>query len=515
MSDHNGTDSGVLEIDSPANRTGAADQRIIVTVFVALAAAMLLASLDQTIFSTALPTIVGELNGVNHQMWVTTAYICAATIAMPVYGKLGDLLGHKWLFMTSLSLFLMGSVVGALAGGMGSLVTARAIQGLGGGGLMILSQSIIAQLVPARQRSKYMGIMGAVFGLSAVLGPIVGGWLTDGPGWPWAFWLNIPIGLFALLTAFVFLKTPTRSVARPTLDILGMLTMTIAVVSIVLACSWGGGDYAWTSPTILALAGIALVFSTAFFYVESRAKEPLIPLKLFQDRNFNLATLAGLCIAVAMFGTIAYMPSYLQMVNGLNATKAGMLLLTMVGGLMVSATTMGALASRTGRYRWMPIASSVLATVALVLLSTVHQNTSLVVIGIYLLILGVGIGLGFQMLVLIVQNSFPVSEVGTATAANNFFREIGATLGSAIVGSVFTNRLLSLLVNTPELVGLDAHSITPHLVSTLSEEVQSTIGAAYNEALMPVFLVLAPVMLVAFVAAYFIKEIPLATSSDT
>lgn len=189
--------------------------------------------------------------------------------------------------MTSLSLFLMGSVVGALAGGMGSLVTARAIQGLGGGGLMILSQSIIAQLVPARQRSKYMGIMGAVFGLSAVLGPIVGGWLTDGPGWRWAFWLNIPIGLFALLTAFVFLKTPTRSVARPTLDILGMLTMTIAVVSIVLACSWGGGDHAWTSPTIPALAGIALVFSTAFFYVESRAKEPLIPLKLFQDRNFN------------------------------------------------------------------------------------------------------------------------------------------------------------------------------------------------------------------------------------
>lgn len=288
--------------------------------------------------------------------------------------------------------------------------------------------------------------------------------------------------------------------------------MSICVTSIVLVCSWGGSQYVWTSPIILSLVLIAILSTFAFIYVESKAKEPIIPLTLFLDRNFNLATFTGLCIAISMFGTIAYMPSYLQMVNQLNATQAGFLLLTMVGGLIITSICMGIVASKTGHYRWMPIASTSIVVGALLLLSSVTVTTSLMLIGVYLFLLGVGIGCGFQILVLIVQNAFPLSEVGTATAANNFFREIGATLGSAIIGSIFTSHLMSEFSNNRELETIDIHSITPLFVIQLPKQLQMMVGIAYNHALMPIFVYIIPLMLIACVATFYIKEKPLDNS---
>jgi EmrB/QacA subfamily drug resistance transporter len=499
----------------------AGDRRDLTMAFGGLLVAMLLASLDQVIFSTALPTVVGDLGGVSHMLWVTTAYILAATIMMPIYGKLGDLIGHKPLFIGALLVFLVGSVLGATAHSMTWLIAARAVQGLGGGGLMILSQAIIADIVPPRQRGKYMGVMGGVFGISSVLGPLLGGWFTDGIGWRWAFWFNVPLGLLAIAAAVAFLKMPAESRPRPRLDVLGIVTMVIAVTSFVLFTSWAGTQYEWSSPTIIGLIVASIAAAVAFVFVERRAEEPLIPLHLFRDRNFDLATIGSLVVGVAMFGVIAYMPSYLQMVTGLSATRAALLLVPMTVGVMSTALTTGALATRTGRYKWMPIAGCVVVGVSLVLLSTLTVTSSLWITGLYLFLFGAGIGLSMQILVLIVQNSFPITEVGTATAANNFFREIGASLGSAVVGTLFTNRLLSLLADglsstsgkasgTP----LDSNTITPALVHQLPAAVKAVVVGAYNQALTPVFLYLVPLMLAGAVLLLFVKEKPLAVTNE-
>ncbi len=491
--------------------------RRIGAVFAGLLVAMLLASLDQTIFSTALPTIVGELNGVDHMLWVTTAYLVAATIMMPIYGKLGDLLGRKTIFLAALSVFLVGSIVGGLASDMTWLIIGRAIQGLGGGGLMILSQAIIADVVPVRERSKYMGIMGAVFGISSIAGPLLGGWFTESIGWRWAFWINIPLGLAAIVCAAVFLKLP-RHHAKVRLDVWGILTMAVAVTSIILITSWGGTEYAWDSSTIVTLVVVAVIAAAAFVLAEYRAAEPIIPLSLFKSRNFVLATVAGLVIGVAMFGALAYLPTYLQMVTGVNATESGLLMLPMVVGLMLSSITMGQLASRTGRYKWMPIAGMVVVATALLLMSTLTVATSLPVLLGYLFLLGLGIGLGMQILVLIVQNSFPDSQVGTATASNNFFREIGASLGGAVVGSLFTSRLTDLLTDRMPAGGatgtLETNSLSPAALDALPDAVQDVIVGAYNDALTPVFLMLVPLIVVGLIVLLFVKEVPLRASLE-
>jgi EmrB/QacA subfamily drug resistance transporter len=489
--------------------------------FSGLLLAMLLSSLDQVIFGTALPTIVGDLGGVNHMLWVTTAYILAATIMMPIYGKLGDLVGHKPLFIGALALFLTGSVLGGIATNMTGLIAARAVQGLGGGGLMILSQAIIADIVPPRQRGKYMGIIGSVFGVSSVLGPLLGGWFTDGIGWRWAFWFNVPLGLLAITAAAVFLKMPADDRARPRLDIAGMVTMVAAVTSFVLFTSWAGTQYDWSSPMILGLIAASIVAGIAFVFAERQAEEPLIPLRLFRDRNFDMATVGGLIIAIAMFGAIAYMPSYLQMVTGLSATKAALLLVSMTAGIMATALSTGALATRTGRYKWMPIASCLVVAFGLFLLSSLTVSSSLWTVGLYLFVFGAGIGLGMQILVLIVQNSFPITEVGTATGANNFFREIGASLGSAVVGTLFTNRLMSLLADGLNSLpgqasgagGFDKDSITPALVHRLPAAIKDVVVSAYNEALTPIFLYLLPLMLLGAVLLLFVREKPLAVTN--
>lgn len=500
---------------TPTASTGTGSRHIL-PIFAGLVVAMLLGSLDQTIFATALPTIVGELGGVNHMLWVTTSYLVASTITMPIYGKLGDLLGRKSLFIGALTLFLLGSVIGGLAQDMTWLIIARAVQGLGGGGLMILSQAIIADVAPVRERSKYMGVMGAVFGLSAVVGPLLGGWFTESAHWRWAFWINIPLGIAAIVLAAVFLKLPRRE-HRMRLDVWGILTMAVAVTAIILIASWGGTEYEWGSTTITWLIVVAVVASGLFLYAEHRAAEPIIPLTLFKNRNFVLATVAGLFIGVAMFGAISYLPTYLQMVTGVNATVSGLMLIPMIAGLMVGAITTGQLAAKTGRYKWMPIAGMIGLASGLWLLSTLTVDTPTWVMMGFLFVLGLGVGLGMQILVLVVQNSLPDSQVGTATASNNFFREIGASLGGAVVGALFTNNLTTLLterMTQANNAAGDLNSLTPATVRQLPEPIRQVIVGSYNDALTPVFALLIPMVVAGLLAVLFIKEIPLRSTHE-
>ena len=346
-----------------------------VLLFVALMLSMLLAALNQTVLSTALPTIVGELHGVSDMLWVITAFILASTITMPIYGKLGDLMGRRALLMAAIILFMIGSVIGGLANDMAVLITARVVQGLGGGGLMILSQAVIADVVPPRERGKYMGMMGGVFAIASVAGPLLGGWFTEGPGWRWVFWINIPLGLLALAGAVFFLKLPKHS-GKPRLDLGGMLLLAIATTCLVLFATWGGNKYEWSDPVILALIAGTVLSAVAFVLVERRTAEPIIPLHLFKDLNFNLATVAGLLIGVAMFGAIGYLPTYLQMAFSVNATESGLLMIPMMGALLVASVVSGQMVSRTGRYKWMPIAGGVLVAIALVLLSTLDAGSA-------------------------------------------------------------------------------------------------------------------------------------------
>lgn len=495
----------------------AASRREIQLVMVGLLTAMLLSALDQTIFSTALPTIVGELDGVDHMLWVTTAYILAATIMMPVYGKLGDLIGRKSLFIGAIAVFIVGSIVGALATGMTELIVGRAIQGLGGGGLMILSQAVIADIVPPRERARYMGLMGASFAVASVIGPLLGGWFTESVGWQWCLWINVPLGAVAIASVMFFLHPSPGGRGRPTLDVAGMLLLATAASALVLFTSWGGGQYAWSDPVILGLIALAVVAGVAFVMVERRAVEPIMPLHLFAQRNFTLTTAAGLLIGVAMFGTLAYMPTYLQMVAQVGPTQAGLLMIPMMGAMLPTSIIVGNTVSRTGRYKIYPLIGSIIVAIALFLLSTMTPDEPLWVTCAYLAVFGMGLGMQMQTLVLIVQNTFPVTMVGTATAANNFFRQIGASLGAAVVGSIFTSNLVRLLTERipPEAAsgGIEgANSITPDLVREMPQDVQDAIVSSYNDALTPVFLAIVPLALLALMLLVFVKEVPLRTS---
>ncbi|THE16665.1 DHA2 family efflux MFS transporter permease subunit, partial [Kocuria rosea] len=504
---------------TPAHRAEpGSGSRHLALLFVGLMLSMLLAALNQTVLSTALPTIVGELNGVDEMLWVITAYILASTIMMPVYGKLGDLMGRKPLLLGAILVFMAGSVVGALAGTIEVLIAARAIQGLGGGGLIILSQAAIADVVPARERGKYMGVMGGVFAVSSVAGPLLGGFFTEGPGWRWVFWINIPLGLLALAGAVLFLKLPRHS-GRPRLDIGGMVLLAVATTCLVLFATWGGGKYAWTDPVILGLIAGTLVAAAAFVAVERRTAEPIIPMHLFRERNFVLTTLAGLLTGVAMFGALGYLPTYLQMVFGVDATRSGLLMVPMMGTMLVTSVLAGQAVSRTGRYKWLPVAGSVIVAAAMGLLATLTSEQGVWHVCLYIAVLGLGLGLSMQVLVLIVQNTFPLRQVGTATAANNFFRQIGATLGSGVVGSVFASRLAELMAERVPAAALEggaggANSLTPAVVASLPQALQDPIVTSYNDALTPIYLWIMPLGLLAAAVLCFVAEEPLATTIE-
>ena len=503
----------------PTPAAPTADQkadRTVLYLFIGLMITMLLASLNQTVLSTALPTIVGELKGVDQMTWVITGYILATTIVMPIYGRISDLFGRKPVLIAAISLFIVGSIIGGLAQNIEVLIASRVLQGLGGGGLMILAQATIADVVPPRERGRYMGAMGAVFAVSSVAGPLLGGWLTEGPGWRWAFWINIPLGLIAIAATIVFLpKRATKPEKNPVIDYLGMALIAGATTALVLVCTWGGSQYAWGSWQIIGLIIVTVVLAALFVAAELRATNPVIPMDLFKHRNFVLTTIAALGIGVAMFGALGYMPTYIQMVTGVDATVAGLLMIPMMGGLLVASIVVGNIVSRTGVYKPYPIAGTLVIAVGLVLLSQLKVESPTWEICAALLVIGTGIGMAMQLLTLIVQNTFPGAIVGTATASVNYFRQVGATLGSAVVGSVFASRLIDLLhQKLPNMGDSDRGHMTPAAINDLPEAVRQPIIHAYNEALLPIFLYLVPVVLIAFVALCFVVPEALATEVD-
>ncbi len=493
------------------------DKRTMWFIFSALMLVMLLASLSQTVLSTALPTIVGALDGADHIMWVITAYLLSSTIMMPILGRLSDQLGRKFVLLAAIFVFTAGSLLGAVAWDMNVLIVSRVIQGLGGGGLMVLSQAAIADVVPVRDRGKYMGFLGAAFAFSSVVGPLLGGWFTEGPGWRWTFWINVPLGALAFIVTAIMLTNPPKNKEKSTQDYLGMALLAGTTTAIVLMCTWGGHQYDWLSPQIIGLGVLSLLGAAAFVLAERRAVEPIIPMSLFKDRNFNLTTIGAIVLGIAMFGSISYMPTYLQMSMGVSATSAGLMMISMMGGLLVTSIGTGIIISRTGRYRIYPIVGAILMMAGLFLLSTLEVESPRPLVEFYLAILGIGVGLGMQVLTLIVQNSFPHALVGTATAANNYFRQVGATLGSAVVGSVFTSRLIaSLTSNLPESsgTGFNTNALQPEMLDQVPEFVRDIIVQSYNEALMPIFLGLVPLLLISVVALCFIKEVPLARTLE-
>lgn len=516
-----GTSSPVS--DTPNNPTVESTPTNVGLVFVALMTTMLMSSLGQMIFGAALPTIVGELGGVEHMSWVISAFLVTMTIAMPISGKIGDLVGRKWLYIASIAIFVIGSTIGGFANSMTLLIVGRAIQGFGAGSMMISSQAIMAEVTTARERGKYMGYMGAVFGVSSVLGPVLGGWFTDGPGWRWGMWMNIPLGLLAIGVAFAVLNLRTGKANWRHFDWIGTVLLAISTTSLILLTTWGGTEYEWGSAMILSLAAVTVISAVLFVVVEMNSTDPLIRMGLFRNRNMVLTTVAGTILGVAMMGALAYLPTYLQMVHTMTPTEAGLMMIPMMIGMLGTSTIIGNIIARTGNYKPYPIVGMFATAVALYLFSTLETTTSLVVVGIYFFVFGFGLGMVMQVLVLIVQNSFPIAMVGTATAANNFFRQIGSALGASIVGSVFVHNLQNNMAeNLPaafakmgdqgaELAQKFAQSdgsnrLTPQAVVNLPEPVRDAVLMSYNDGLVPIFLFMVPLAIVAGLVLFGVRR---------
>lgn len=485
-------------------------------VFLGLVLAVLLAALDQTIVATALPTIVGELHGLEHLSWVITAYMLAATIGLPIYGKLGDLVGRKGVFVAAIIVFLLGSMASGLAQDMPQLISARAVQGIGGGGLMIGSQAIVADLVAPRERGKYMGVIGAAFGLASITGPLLGGFITDSWSWRWVFYINLPLGALALAVVLSSLHLPLPAGRRPRLDYIGAGLLASMSAAFILLTSWGGTTYEWTSPTILGLGVVVLVAAALLIVAERRAAEPVLPLTLFRNRNFVLATLIGITVGIIMFATVSYVPTFLQMVDGVSATASGLMMIPMTAGMLLSTIATGRLISRTGRYKVFIIAGPVITLVGLVMLARLSVATTYSYTATALFLTGFGIGFLMQNLIVIVQNDSPRKDVGVATSTTNYFRQMGASFGIAVFGAIFISRLTDS-VGTAIPAGAGAatgeagiSSLTPELLATLSPQAQVAIAQGFADALPPIFLLGIPIALIGLALAFFIRETPLA-----
>ncbi|MGW5732316.1 MULTISPECIES: DHA2 family efflux MFS transporter permease subunit [Streptomyces] len=477
----------------------------------ALLLGMLLAALDQTIVSTALPTIVSELGGMEHLSWVVTAYLLAATAATPLWGKLGDQYGRKKLFQLAIVIFLISSALCGMAQNMPQLIGFRALQGIGGGGLMVLSMAIVGDIVSPRERGKYQGLFGAVFGATSVLGPLLGGLFTEHLSWRWVFYVNLPIGVVALVVIAAALHIPVRS-QKHVIDYLGTFLIAAVATCLVLVASLGGTTWAWGSPQIIALAVLGVVLAVVFVAIERRAAEPVIPMKLFRVRTFTLSAIISFVVGFAMFGAMTYLPTFLQVVQGVSPTMSGVHMLPMVIGMLISSTASGQIVSRTGRWKVFPVAGTGVTALGLLLLHQLDENSSTGEMSAYFFVFGFGLGLVMQVLVLIVQNAVPYGDLGVATSGATFFRSIGASFGVAIFGTIFANRLVTKLSDAvagqdlPPGVSADSLTADPRGIAELPPTLRPDVIHAYASSITDVFLYAAPVALIAFVLAWFLRE---------
>ncbi|MFD5348540.1 DHA2 family efflux MFS transporter permease subunit [Streptomyces anulatus] len=499
-----------LSPSPPAPGEGQSHRSVLVAIG-ALLLGMLLAALDQTIVSTALPTIVSELGGLDHLSWVVTAYLLAATAATPLWGKLGDQYGRKKLFQTAIVIFLIGSALCGVAQNMPQLIGFRALQGLGGGGLMVLSMAIVGDLVTPRERGKYQGLFGAVFGVTSVLGPLLGGFFTEHLSWRWVFYINLPIGVVALVVIAAVLHIPVRR-EKHTIDYLGTFLIASVATALVLVASLGGTTWAWSSPQIIGLAVLAVVLLVAFIAVERRAVEPVLPLKLFRMRTFALVAVISFVIGFAMFGAMTYLPTFLQVVHDITPTMSGVHMLPMVFGLLITSTGSGQIVSRTGRWKVFPILGTAITAVGLLLLHQLDENSSTWLMSAYFFVFGAGLGLVMQVLVLVAQNSVSYQDLGVATSGVTFFRSIGSAFGVAIFGTIFANRLTGQLTDALAgqslPTGVDAGRLAadPRAIGQLPADLRPSVLGAYSTSITDVFLYAVPVVLLAFVLAWFLRE---------
>lgn len=490
--------------------------REIVVVLFGLMAGVLLGALDQSIVGTALPRIVSELGGLDKLAWVVTAYLLTATAATPLWGKISDLYGRRPTFQTAIIIFLIGSALCGLAQNLPQLIAFRALQGIGGGGLMAIALGIIGDIIPPRERGRYQGYFGAVFGVSSVAGPLLGGWFTDGPGWRWIFYINIPVGIVALIITSMALKMPIVR-REHKIDFLGAGLIVGGVSALLLYLDWAGKAYGWTALGPLALLAAAIVMGVLFVVVEMRHPEPILPMRLFRNEIFRIGSLYTFLSGVAMFGAIIFLPFYLQIVKGLTPTMSGLAMLPMVLGLLGSSIASGRAVSRTGRYKIFPVAGAAVQVVALFFFSRLQVETPFWQLGLIQLVFGIGLGCTMQTIVTAVQNSVEMRDLGVATSAATFFRQMGGTIGAAAFGAILSNRLAVHLIDQlgpaaasmQQQGGMDINNI--QAIHQLPDAIRFPVLNAFTFALDDLFLIAIPIVGIAFLTALFLKEVPLRT----